>query len=136
MGYSQASMGSSLLNQGNLLIRMGAMCYFARLEGKSWLPVAFGKVSFIETREALGTYISDRVAFYEALERGLSSLLVRGNIVRPDAGSESVASADEIPDFKGPFFYNVRYDGEALNKISSLSGISNAVLLFFFYKEC
>ena len=25
MGYSQASMGSSLFNQGNLLIRMGAM---------------------------------------------------------------------------------------------------------------
>lgn len=131
MGYSQASMGSFIFYQGNLLIRMGAMCYFARLEGKSWLPVAFGKMSFIETREALGTYISDRVAFYEALERGLSSLLVRGNIVRPDAGSESVASADEIPDFKGPFFYNVRYDGEAFQQnIISIWHFKRCLIIF------
>ena len=36
------------------MIRMGAMCYFARFEGKSWVPVAFGKMSLIESREAIG----------------------------------------------------------------------------------
>lgn len=53
MGYSQASVGSCLFCKGNLVIRMGAMCYFAGLEEKSWVPVAFGKTSLIESREAI-----------------------------------------------------------------------------------
>ena len=35
------------------MIRIGAMCYFAGLEGKSWVLVAFGKMSLIESREAI-----------------------------------------------------------------------------------
>ena len=35
------------------MIRMGAMCYFAGLEGKSWVPVEFGKMSLIESRDAI-----------------------------------------------------------------------------------
>ena len=47
------SVGSCLFCRGNLVIRIGAMCYFAGLEGKSWVPVAFGKMSLIESREAI-----------------------------------------------------------------------------------
>ena len=53
MGYSQASVGSCLFCKDNLVIRMGAMCYFAGLERKSWVPVVFGKMSLIESRDAI-----------------------------------------------------------------------------------
>ena len=112
MGFSQSSIGSSMWQTGDLVIRQGAMCYFAQLKGSSWCPVAFGKMTFIENFEQLlMTYMSNRMSLYQG---GPKAQLVRGSSLNADADD---ASKDEIPDFKGPFDYNVRYDGEAFQEI-------------------
>lgn len=111
-GYSQGSVGSAMLRNPrnrDLILRQGAMCYFAQLEGSSWCPVAFGKMSFIEPfDESSNAFFSH---FTSLSQGGPRSRLIRGNTQKADLAEE-----DEIPDFKGPFHFNVRYDGEAFQK--------------------
>ena len=112
MGYSQGSIGSFVYREpnGDRIFRQGVMCYFARLQGGSWCPVAFGKMSFIDSfEEYFHSYMLGKLASFRG---GPSSQLVRGGSLKATEGNES-RDNEEIPDFEGPFHYNVRYDGEA-----------------------
>lgn len=114
MGCSQGSFGNMWRRDGDHLIRQGAMCYFAQLEGGSWCPVAFGKMSFSDPcDEFIEAYFTHLEALFHG---GPRSKLVRGSSLKAGAANESNASGDEIPEFEGPFDYNVRYDGEAFQE--------------------
>ena len=112
MGYSQGHTGSAQWKDpnGDLYLRQGVMCYFARLQGGSWCPAAFGKMSFIESfKESYDSFMLGKMA---SLQGGPSSQLVRGSSLKATEGNGS-SNNEEIPDFEGPFHHNVRYDGEA-----------------------
>lgn len=119
MGFSQGHTGSTQWKDpnGDLYLRQGAMCYFAELRGGSWCPLAFGKVSFVESfKESYDSFISGLLS---SSQGGPSSLIVRASGLEGGPTDESTDS-EEIPDFQGPFHYNVRYDGVAfLEKIVS-----------------
>jgi len=120
MGFSQGSIGSARWKDpnGDLDWRQGAMCYFAELRGRSWSPVAFGKMSFVENaKEFVESFFAVKMSLYQG---GPRSQVVRGSSLRTGLIDESSDTGEEIPDFEGPFHYNVRYDGEAfLEKIIS-----------------
>ena len=119
MGFSQGNTGSAQwrVPNGDVQLRQGAMCYFAELRGGSWSPAAFGKMSFVESAEEFfESFFAGKMSLYEG---GPRSQLVRGSSLRTGPTDEST-DREEIPDFDGPFHYNVRYDGEAfLEKIIS-----------------
>ena len=126
MGYSQGSIGSAMWRNGDRLMRQGAMCYFAQLEGSSWYPVAFGKMSFIEPYDEFPKVFFSRMSFSQ---EGPRSQLIRGNTQKADA------EVDEIPDFEGPFHFNVRYDGEAFQEnIVSRWHYKRCLIEFLLYK--
>lgn len=130
MGFSQGSVGSALWRDpyGDLGLRQGAMCYFAELRGGSWSPVTFGKMSFVDNaKEFFESYFAGQMSLYQG---GPRSQLVRGSSLRTGPTDEST-DREEIPDFEGPFHYNVRYDGEAfLEKIISRWNYKRCLIRF------
>lgn len=130
MAFSQGGNSSQLWRDGDCLIRHGATCYFAELKGSSWSPIAFGKMSFSENfMEHLVTFVFHAKA---RIQGGLSSQLVRGKRADSVLPNESLATTEEeIPDFKGPFDLNVRYDGRAfLENIVSRWRYNHALIHF------
>ena len=119
MGFSQGHTGSVQWKDpnGDLYLRQGAMCYFAELQGGSWCPRAFGKMSFVESSKEF--YDSFMSGMLSSIQGGPSAQLVRKSNLKVVPTDES-SDREEIPDFRGPFHYNVRYDGEAfMEKIVS-----------------
>lgn len=130
MGFSQGHTGSAQWKDpnGDLYLRQGVMCYFARLQGGSWCPVALGKMSFIESfKESYDSFMLGKLA---SLQGGPRSQLVRGSSLNATEGNES-RDSEEIPDFEGPFHHNVRYDGEAfMEKIVSHWNYKHCLIRF------
>ena len=130
MAFSQGSACSYAWTDEDRLIRRGAMCYFAELKGSSWSPIAFGKMSFSEN--VMKSFHSFMFHSMAKLQGGLSSQLVRGKRADSVPPNESLATTEEeIPDFEGPFYYNVRFDGRAfLENIVSRWRYSHALIHF------
>lgn len=130
IAFSQGATGSHMWRAGDRLVRQGAMCYFAELKDSSWSPIAFGKMSFSEHfMESLDAFMFHQMAKSEG---GLSSQLVRGKRADSVPPNESLATTEEeIPDFEGPFYHNVRYDGRAfLENIASRWRYNHALIHF------
>lgn len=130
MGFSQGYIGSVTWKDpnGDLYLRQGAMCYFDELRGGSWCPRAFGKMSFVDNfKEFYDSYLSRLLCCSQGLPR---AQLVRGGSLKVGPSDES-SDSEEIPDFQGPFQYNVRYDGEAfMEKIVSRWNYKRCLIRF------
>ncbi|XP_068730895.1 uncharacterized protein [Montipora capricornis] len=131
MGFSQDCGGSTQWKDpnGDLYLRQGAMCYFAELRGGCWCPHAFGKMSFVESfKESYDSFISGMLS---SSQGGPSSRLIRGSSLNVGPADESADREAEIPDFQGPFYFNVRYDGEAfMEKIVSQWNYKRCLIRF------